>query len=403
MVLKKIYHIFCTGLSFLRSTKLAIILLVLVFLSSILGTILPPLFSREIIFSSWWFNFLLFLLMVNILFCTLKRIKRLFVKTVSSVESVMSVSPLTDERTKQTKRLNGFNFLSLLGSIIFHFSFVLLFVGVIYNTLFFFEGGIRLTEGESLSCGDEANYDWIRKGRFFKNAKLKDLGELCFLKLIPAYYIKGSYKGQANKIIFRPSINPDNLPFQRTVQSGAGQDLSEENKDTEALVYANHPFKHKGYEFYRDTDGFSLLFVFRDRWGRILDGAYTPLNTVRRPDGSSNYVGGFPFPPRSPFLRLWIVFFPEIKSNTLRNEQGKVFLEVKQPVSHGSEEEKEVFKGKIGIKEMAAVGPFFISVDEIRYWSRMQVNYRPGLPLIFGSFWFALGGLSLATIAKMRK
>jgi len=363
MVLKKIYQIFLSGLTFLRSARLAIILLILVFLSSISGAILPPALGREIIFSSLWFNFLLVLLTVNILFCTLKRI------------------------TNLRKFIHEY---SRIGSIIFHFSFVLLTLGVSYNQLFFFEGGIRLTEGETLSCSDEQNYDWIKKGKFFSPQKLKDLGELYLHKLYPSYYLKGDYKGVANKIVLRT-----------------------QNNEKEAIVFVNNPLKYKRFEFYRDVDGYSLLFVFRDRWGRVLDGAYAPLNAVRRADGNFNYVGGFPFPPVNPFFSLWSVYFPETGVIT-PNEKAKVFLEIRQLASpaspelqrgepNQSREEKELFKGKAGLKEMVPVGFFFISVDEVRYWSRMKVIHHPGLFLILFSFWLAFGGISLSTIAKMIK
>lgn len=352
MVLKKIGQIFLGSLTFLRSIKLALILLILVFLSSILGAILPPTLGREIIFSSLWFNSLLVLLTVNILFCTLKRVTNLFVFI---------------------RGLNSRSFV-LLGSIIFHFSFILLFLGIIYNSLFFFEGGIRLTEGETLSCSDEENYDWIRKGRFFEITKLKDLGEIYFHKLYPSYYVRGDYKGVANKIVLTAGSNKK-----------------------EGIIYKNSPLKYKGFEFYREVDGLSPLFVFRDRWGRVLGGAYAPLNAVRRPDGNFNYVGGFPFPQGNPFFGLWSAYFPGTK-----NEKAKVFLEIKQLVSANQDEgEKELFKGKVFLKEMVPVGFFLISVDEIRYWSRFTVIYRPGLSLIFFSFWLALGGISLTTITKI--
>jgi len=361
---------------FLRSTKFAFVLLVLVLFFSLVGTILPPALGREIIFSSLWFNFLLVLLTVNILFCTLRRVKALRRERRGSAEDAVS-SPWTP--FVFIRGVNSRSFV-LLGSIIFHFSFVLLTLGVSYNQLFFFEGGIRLTEGETLSCSDEQNYDWIKKGKFFSPQKLKDLGELYLHKLYPSYYLKGDYKGVANKIVLRT-----------------------QNNEKEAIVFVNNPLKYKRFEFYRDVDGYSLLFVFRDRWGRVLDGAYAPLNAVRRADGNFNYVGGFPFPPVNPFFSLWSVYFPETGVIT-PNEKAKVFLEIKQLGSEiQNEVEKELFKGKAGLKEMVPVGFFFISVDEVRYWSRMKVIHHPGLFLIFFSFWLAFGGISLSTIAKMIK
>jgi hypothetical protein len=40
-------------------------------------------------------------------------------------------------------------------------------------------------------------------------------------------------------------------------------------------------------------------------------------------------------------------------------------------------------------------------MDEVRYWTSMNVMYRPGLPLIFGSFWITLVGLVLNLVLKV--
>ncbi|HWR73055.1 MAG TPA: hypothetical protein VN604_07785 [Nitrospirota bacterium] len=92
--------------SLLWSTKVALVLLVLVILSCVLGVSMPPGVGKEAVFSSLWFNLLLILLTINTFFCIVKRIK--------------------------------FLHLSQLGTTIFHLGLVALFVGVVYDQLFFF-------------------------------------------------------------------------------------------------------------------------------------------------------------------------------------------------------------------------------------------------------------------------
>lgn len=80
-------------------------LLVLVLISCAVGVILPKEAASALVFSSLWFNSLLILLIVNIVFCTFKRIKVFR--------------------------------LSKIGTTIFHLSLVLLCAGVVYDQLFF--------------------------------------------------------------------------------------------------------------------------------------------------------------------------------------------------------------------------------------------------------------------------
>lgn len=97
------------------STRAAIVLLVLILLSCVIGASLPTALGKEAVFSSLWFNLLLVLLIVNIVFCTFKRIKILR--------------------------------LSLIGATIFHLSLALLFASVVYDQLFFLKEQFVLLKG----------------------------------------------------------------------------------------------------------------------------------------------------------------------------------------------------------------------------------------------------------------
>ena len=98
------------------STRAALVLLVLIFLSCVVGASLPSDVGKEAVFSSVWFNLLLVLLIVNIVFCTFKRIKILR--------------------------------LSLIGTTIFHLSLILLFAGIVYDQLFFLKEQSVLPKGK---------------------------------------------------------------------------------------------------------------------------------------------------------------------------------------------------------------------------------------------------------------
>lgn len=95
-------------LGFLASAKSALILLVLILLASFVGEVfLPSAESKDLVFTSLWFNALLGLLVLNLIFCFFSRIWRRRITLVSS------------------------------GLMVFHLSFISLCAGVIYDSLFF--------------------------------------------------------------------------------------------------------------------------------------------------------------------------------------------------------------------------------------------------------------------------
>lgn len=109
---------------FLASSKLAMFLLIAILVCCVTGvTVYRGQQAGELIFSTLWFNGLLVLLVVNVACCFFGRI--------------------------WYRKLTIISF----GMILFHISFVAMFAGIIYNSLFFFEGSIRLTEGETLPNG----------------------------------------------------------------------------------------------------------------------------------------------------------------------------------------------------------------------------------------------------------
>ena len=338
------------------STRVALVLLVAILLSCIVGASLPAAIGREAVFSSLWFNFLLVLLIVNIVFCIFKRIRILR--------------------------------LSQIGTTIFHLSLVLLFAGVVYDQLFFFEGAIRLTEGEALSCAERASYDWVRKGRFFKIPKLEDLGKIYSHKFHLSHFAEGRDWGGAYEI-------------------AVGEDVQQGRKN---FIYVNHPLKYKGFEFYRDKEGYSPLFVLRDSLGRVLYGAYVPLQSIEQKDGTYLYRSGsavapgsfnFPQDPQlPPVFSLQATYYPD----KIKKRAGEIFFQAR-PIVHGKDtegqEEKELFKGKTALGKTVKAGDFFLSMEEVRYWTSMKVIYRPGLAMIFSSLWLGLGGITLSVILKM--
>ena len=104
---------------FFASAKLAMTLLVVILACCLSGvTIVRGERAWNLIFNSLWFNAILVLLVVNVACCFFGRIWHRRMTLVS------------------------------FGMILFHLSFVTILLAVVYNSLFYFRGTIRLTEGE---------------------------------------------------------------------------------------------------------------------------------------------------------------------------------------------------------------------------------------------------------------
>jgi hypothetical protein len=149
----------------------------------------------------------------------------------------------------------------------------------------------------------------------------------------------------------------------------------------------------------------------RDLRKRVLYGAYVPLQSIRQEDGTLLYrsgtkfaPGSFPFPQdpeRHSLFSLQTTYYPDKE----KKMAGEVLFQVWRfdPSPWSDPEENELFEGKAALGEMVKAGDYFLSMDEVRYWSIMKVIYHPGEGIIFTSFWFGLGGVILNTIIKIKK
>lgn len=229
----------------------------------------------------------------------------------------------------------------------------------------------------------------MRSGRFFRLSHLNILGEIRFHKLHSSYTEGGKERGIASEI---------------AVGTAGGEARSR------GIVYVTHPHTFEGFEFYRTgKDGYAPLFVLRDRLGKVLYGAYAPLQAIRQADGTEIHRSGttavpgsfnFPADPRFPsVLSLQTTYHPDAGTKVA----GDVSLQVWSGRRHGQEAPQQLFSGRAAYGERVRVGEYFLSMDEVRYWTSMNVTYRPGLPLIFASFWITFGGLVLNLFLKVRK
>jgi len=348
MILQKVYH-------FLSSVKLAMALLIAILACCVTGvTVFRGDQAWTLIFSTLWFNGLLVTLVVNVAFCFFPRMWGRKLTLIS------------------------------LGMILFHLSFVAILGGIVYNSLFYFRGLIRLSEGEILPSGQSQSYDAVEKGRFFNYALLK--GETSLVKLHTKYKVDGKDKRIAYEIA-----------------------VGEEGRKKQGIIYITKNLDHGGFTYFNDREGFSVLIILYDNQGRELYGAYVPQQSLKQKDGSYLYTtgtkegpGNFPFPqqPANPLFSLQVAYRP----SKLTERSGEALFQVwplHKPDT--SEARKAIAEGTAAIGEKYDAGEYSLSVREVRYWVAMMVRYEPGKPIVLASLWMGFGGMVITFIGRMRR
>jgi len=338
---------------FLASARLAMFLLVAILLCSLAaGTFLRGQRAWEYIFSTLWFNGLLVLLIINVACCFFGRI--------------------------WGRRITLISF----GMILFHLSFVALFAGVVYNSLFYFRGTIRLTEGETLPSWSPDSYDAVDKGRYFNWKLLK--GNTSLLKMQYGFKVGGQERRAAYEIEVGEGV---------TAKRG--------------LLYMLEPLNYRGFKYFRDKEGYTLLTILHDRSGQELYGAFIPLQSHRQPETKSyRYTTGtkdeagflqFPQPPVQPSMNLNVTFEPDFT----KKKPDTAHFEVRELTDGPAATARTIAKGSVPVGTRFPFGDRALSVKEVRYWAAMAVRYEPGQPIILTSLWVGLFGMALTTIARV--
>jgi hypothetical protein len=337
----------------LSSVKLALALLISILFCCLAGvTLWRGAEAGRLIFSTLWFNGLLVLLVVNVGFCFFGRIWGRKVTLIS------------------------------FGMILFHLSFIAMFAGIIYNSMFHFRGLIRLTEGETLPNNDLRSYDHLDMGRFFDIAKFG--GETTLIKMHRDYTIDGQNKGAAYEI-----------------EVGSGRN------NERGILYITKKFLYDQFQFMNDREGYSLLIKLYDRSGRELYGAHVPLQSLKQKDdkylyttGSRDGPGSIPYPqePLQPLYDLQVAYIP----TQLKQRAGDTVFQAwpyrPEPPLAG---EKPIAEHTVRIGERFKVGAYYLSAEEVRYWVMMMVRYEPGKPIVLASLWVGLSGMIITFIGRL--
>lgn len=340
---------------FLSSVKLAMSLLITVLTCCLIGvTIFRGERAWALIFSTLWFNSILVLLVMNVAFCFFGRVWGRKVTLVS------------------------------FGMILFHLSFVFMLLGIIYNSLFYFRGNIRLTEGETLQSGVLDSYDTVDRGLFFNIAGLK--GETSLIKMHTGYIVGGEDKRAAYEI---------------SVGEGALK--------KQGIIYITKHLDYKGFKYFNDREGYSILTILYDKQAKELFGAHIPLQSIRQKDGSYFYTTGtkegpgslqFPQDPLKPLFMLKMAYRP----SKLKERGGDVLFQI-WPLdkTEAVAAVKPLAEGKAAVGDKFKTEDYDLSAQEVRYWVVMKVVYEPGQPIVLASMWTGLAGMIITFYGRMRR
>jgi len=357
----------------LSSSRLALSLLIAILVCCIIGvTVFRGEQAWLLIFSTIWFNALLVLLVVNVTFSFIGRAWGRKLTLVS------------------------------LGMLLFHLTFLVIFLGVMYNSMFYFHGKLRLSEGEKLPNADFRSYDAIDHGRFFDKSKLK--GETTLIRLHWGYKVGGDDKVLAYEI-------------------AVGEGSLIEPK----IIYITKHLNYNGFRYIRDKEGFSILVTLHDASGRRLYAGVIPLQSFWiEKDKNYLYTTGtkamgpgvlpFPYPPSTPLFNLQVTYHPSEKIER-GGEATFVIWPLQAHDTQGVQHEQEVQKGhrikqsnklealaegKVPLGQMFQAAGYQLSLREVRYWVGMDVRYDPGYPIILSSLWVGLAGVFLVFMGRLR-
>ncbi len=387
--------IFAQVIDFFASVKLAIVILIALAATSVIGTVLPqgesfemavrrygPTTSRLITFfqlqdmyHSWWFQWLLLLLSANLIVCSIRRFSSTWKVIQAPPRSVsdglfetlpfrkrMRLSTDLDSSRERVQNLLGKKFKALktvdapsglafyaekgrysrLGVYLVHFSILVIFAGAIAGSLWGFKGFMDLKEGETKD-----------------NITITNSGELRPLGF--------SVRCDRFLVSFYENGMPKEYRSDLTILEG-GREIQK------ASIRVNDPFTYQGITFYQST------------WDRIpstVTLSLTQGGQVRKvtvAQGQITEISGTPYSlSLERFVNNLSNFGPALGLVLFKDRQevDHSWILADQPGFHGNQ-----------------LADFRIKVEEMktRYVTGMQVNQDPGIWFIWvGSCLMLLG------------
>jgi cytochrome c biogenesis protein ResB len=365
--------------STLSSSKLALVLVIILILFSIAGAVLPqqgkvsagditawqqthpgltavlqPVGAFDV-FHSWPFMATIVLLAVNTLTCTVLR----FLKQ-GGLSSL--TGPAAIENT---------------GSLLLHLGLLILFGGAFLTAAMGMRGHTLLTEGQRFS---EQHNSYLRlvEGPLRRE---HHQGFTVALKDVRTKYESGRYEVDITS----------NLEF-----------FAEDGKTETGRIKVNKPFTSKGLTFTLDKTGFSLRLMIRDNnTQRGLFNSFVALQTFR----NGNDLKYHDFLPL-PFFKnkVYVTLYPAHERSAdgvvkigEEPDSPLVIIEMEDDLQQIAE------RGDVSLGGTVTLGRYSFDFEELRRWSSFMIVADPGYPVVCVSLWLGLGALILRYFPDLRK
>lgn len=249
-----------------------------------------------------------------------------------------------------------------LGSIVFHFSLLLIILGVILNFLFKFEGIYGITEGQIVR-DSESDYSRIFQGPLRKHNF--DRFQLTLNEVNTNYLVENAKTDAA--II---TITNQSKSFEK-----------------EATIRTNFPLKMEEIEFhFGQKNGYSPKIQMIDSSGEMIFSSFVRL-AHQKIDSKDKHADFFELPELNMIIGLEVVSEAKDIDSTL----------VKISIT---KDDINILEDTLFVNQVIDFGNQKLIIPEMRRWCYINVVESPYLNLIFFAFWSALTGMMIGLIGR---
>lgn len=393
------------NIRFLASRKLAVNLLAAAAVIAALTQI--PFFLTKgldrVVFSSWWYNGLLVVLLLNTLVCSLFRLEEMdgipaeipeemakspnyrHIKSRATGQLMLFVKEHLSRKGYKIHDINLKHFMAskgtsyYWGSVLFHLSFLVILIGLILNNLFGFHGSIIVPVKQIVS-EDHDSYQKIREGVLFDEQHQH----------------------------FQIGLEDINVAFDRGKSTASLLEakvwLMEGHRRLvgKQTVKPNQPLRYKGRRVLLTGFGYSPYFTLEHN-NKIIFEKYVNLMTSSKKDGAIEFKDSFSIPNSK--IKVDVQLFPHAsisangKLTSISNNLELPAIDVK--VTHTNQKlfAGYAFAGQT-IKLSNGMKLKFLGVQRYGWF---DVAYNPGVYFLYGGFVLCLLGLMFALFVTPRR
>ena len=404
--------------SFFRSRKLTLVLVIFLIIFSFLGTVIPQQPQlKPFVYDSWkgssqWsgvfeglmltdvysspvFMVVILLLFLNTLFCTSNMLKVAFrkygrvvfrgrsvigsmgnhseIEVDGSVEQVMDNAGAVLRKKRYSVRREGNrihaekNRFGVFGTPLFHVCILIVLLAVFGGKAGRMEGAMELVEGQMLT-EEHRNYVLLNEGPLFGEDH-QGFG-VRLEKFYPDYMeADGPPRGMASKL----SIIED------------GQIVDE------GMVYSNRQIVHGGVTIYQNEYGFAPLLILKDKDGRDITGSYV---VAKDETGTGVYVSSFFAGDTG--IEGEVMVYPGLLDEGYGSEYGIDIPDEPLINLQLYVDEQVIFDGTLGLNEFVDMGDVSVGFYDLKYWSRFYLVKDQGTYVVFAGLFFGVMGLAAA-------